>query len=102
MLLHAGNIVIVDEASMVDLPLLWQVVRRIGAASLVLVGDPAQLPPIGFGLTFHVLIEHPAIPKTVLDRVMRQSAETGIPVVAEAIRNGRRPELGPSAASRRA
>ena len=93
--LHAGNIVIVDEASMVDLPLLWQVVRRIGDASLVLVGDPAQLPPIGFGLTFHVLIEHPAIPKTVLDRVMRQSAETGIPVVAEAIRNGRRPELGP-------
>ena len=93
--LHAGNILIIDEASMVDLPLLWQVVRRIGDASLVLVGDPAQLPPIGFGLTFHVLIEHPAIPKTILDRVMRQSAETGIPTVAEAIRNGRCPELGP-------
>lgn len=93
--LHAGNILVIDEASMVDLPLLWQVVRRTGDASLVLVGDPAQLPPIGFGLTFHVLIEHPAIPKTVLDRVMRQSAETGIPAVAEAIRNGRCPELGP-------
>ena len=95
MRLHAGNIVIIDEASMVDLPLLWQVVRRIGDASLVLVGDPAQLPPIGFGLTFHVLIEHPAIPKTILDRVMRQSAETGIPTVAEAIRDGRGPKLGP-------
>ena len=95
MRLHAGNILIIDEASMVDLPLLWQVVRRIGDASLVLVGDPAQLPPIGFGLTFHVLIEHPAIPKTILDRVMRQSAETGIPTVAAAIRNGRCPELGP-------
>ena len=93
--LHAGNILVIDEASMVDLPLLWQVVRRIGDASLVLVGDPAQLPPIGFGLTFHVLIEHPAIPRTILDRVMRQSAETGIPAVAEAIRNGRCPELGP-------
>ena len=92
--LHTGNILVIDEASMVDLPLLWQVVRRIGDASLVLVGDPAQLPPIGFGLTFHVLIEHPAIPKTILDRVMRQSAETGIPAVAEAIRNGRCPELG--------
>ena len=92
--LHAGNILVIDEASMVDLPLLWQVVRRIGDASLVLVGDPAQLPPIGFGLTFHVLIEHPAIPKTILDQVMRQSAETGIPTVAEAIRNGRCPELG--------
>ena len=93
--LHAGNILIIDEASMVDLPLLWQVVRRIGDASLVLVGDPAQLPPIGFGLTFHVLIEHPAIPKTILDRVMRQSAATGIPTVAEAIRNGRCPDLDP-------
>ena len=93
--LHTGNILVIDEASMVDLPLLWQVVRRIGDASLVLVGDPAQLPPIGFGLTFHVLIEHPAIPKTILDRVMRQSAETGIPTVAAAIRNGRCPELGP-------
>ena len=95
MRLDAGNILVIDEASMVDLPLLWQVVRRIGDASLVLVGDPAQLPPIGFGLTFHVLIEHPAVPKTILDRVMRQSAETGIPAVAEAIRNGRCTELGP-------
>ena len=93
--LHAGNILVIDEASMVDLPLLWQVARRIGDASLVLVGDPAQLPPIGFGLTFHVLIEHPAIPKTILDRVMRQSAETGIPTVAAAIRNGCCPALGP-------
>ena len=93
--LHAGAILIIDEASMVDLPLLWQVVRRLADASLVLVGDPAQLPPIGFGLTFHVLIEHPTVPKTILDRVMRQSAETGIPPVAEAIRNGRCPQLGP-------
>ena len=93
--LHAGAILIIDEASMVDLPLLWQVVRRLADASLVLVGDPAQLPPIGFGLTFHALIEHPAVPKTILDRVMRQSAETGIPPVAEAIRNGRCPQLGP-------
>ncbi|MDE2873881.1 MAG: AAA family ATPase [Gemmatimonadota bacterium] len=93
--LHGGAILIIDEASMVDLALLWQVVRRIDDASLVLVGDPAQLPPIGFGLTFHVLIGHPAIPRTILDRVMRQSAETGIPAVADAIRNGRWPELPP-------
>ena len=93
--LHAGSVLIIDEASMVDLPLLWRVVRRLGDASLVLVGDPAQLPPIGFGLAFHVLIEHPAVPKTILDRVLRQSEETGIPAVAEAIRNGRCPDLGP-------
>lgn len=83
-----GDLVIVDEASMVDLPLLWRILRVIGDGSLILVGDPAQLPPIGFGLTFHVLCDDLATPHTVLDQVLRQTAESGIPKVAEAIRNG--------------
>ncbi|SIS60292.1 exodeoxyribonuclease V alpha subunit [Roseivivax lentus] len=87
------SIVVIDEGSMLDLPTLWRIVKALGKASLVLVGDPAQLPPIGFGLTFHVLCEHPGAPKTVLDRVMRQSADSGIPSIAEAIRHGREPTL---------
>ncbi|NSY41540.1 ATP-dependent RecD-like DNA helicase [Leisingera sp. ANG59] len=87
------TILIVDEASMIDLPMLWRIVRSLGDASLMLVGDPAQLPPIGFGLTFHVLADDDTTPKTVLDRVMRQSAESGIPAVAEAIRSGACPAL---------
>lgn len=83
-----GDLVIVDEASMVDLPLLWRILRIIGDGSLILVGDPAQLPPIGFGLTFHALCDDRATPHTVLDQVLRQTAESGIPKVAEAIRNG--------------
>lgn len=85
--------VVIDEASMLDLPTLWRIVRKLGDASLVLVGDPAQLPPIGFGLTFHLLVDDPETPKVILDRVLRQSAETGIPVVAEAIRHGDMPEF---------
>ena len=85
--------VIVDEASMLDLPTLWRIVRRLGDASLLLVGDPGQLPPIGFGLTFHHLIQRPDIPKVILDRVLRQSAASGIPAVAEAVRLGRVPSL---------
>lgn len=92
-----GSIVIIDEASMLDLPTFWRIQRVIGDASLMLVGDPAQLPPIGFGLTFHVLCEAPGIQVTTLDQVLRQSAATGIPAVAEAVRHGRIPDM-PSAA----
>ena len=91
--LAPGSMVIVDEASMIDLPTLWRIMRALGDASLVLVGDPAQLPPIGFGLTFHVLCDAETVPAVVLDQVMRQKAESGIPAVAEAVRFGREPAL---------
>ncbi len=90
-----GNIVIIDEASMVDLTTLWRVLRAIGDASLILVGDPAQLPPIGFGLTFHVLCETAGVPKVVLDRVLRQTEKSGIPAIAEAVRFGAAVNLPP-------
>lgn len=93
--LPAHALVIVDEASMVDLPTMWRLVRALGDASLVLVGDPAQLPPIGFGLVFHALCGVGGVPSVVLDTILRQRAETGIPAVAEAIRFGRVPVLPP-------
>ena len=92
-----GAMVIIDEASMLDLPTLWRIMKVLGDANLLLVGDPAQLPPIGFGLTFHILCEAERVPSVVLDRVMRQSVETGIPAVAEAVRNGQDPLMTPFA-----
>ncbi|SCM68317.1 AAA family ATPase [Donghicola eburneus] len=88
-----GSVIIIDEASMLDLPTLWRIHRILGEASLMLVGDPAQLPPIGFGLTFHVLCKASAVKVTTLDKVLRQSEESGIPTVAEAVRHGRIPDL---------
>jgi exodeoxyribonuclease V alpha subunit len=87
------TIIVVDEASMIDLTTLYRLLLRIGSGRLLLVGDPAQLPPIGFGNPFHTLIDHPSLPCVVLDRVLRQTAESGIPIVAAAIRNGRMPTL---------
>lgn len=82
------DLVVIDEASMLDLPLLYRVLRSLGdGCRLLLVGDPHQLPPIGFGLTFHVLAEHPGVPRAVLARIHRQAEESGIPTVAAAIRN---------------
>lgn len=88
-----GSMVIIDESSMLDLPTFWRIMKVLGEANLVLVGDPAQLPPIGFGLTFHVLCDTQQVPRVVLDRVLRQSKETGIPAVAEAVRSGILPTL---------
>jgi exodeoxyribonuclease V alpha subunit len=97
-----SSIVIVDESSMLDLATLWRITRVLGSASLILVGDPAQLPPIGFGLTFHRFCnESHDLPRVILDRVMRQTAESGIPAVAEAVRYGQFPDL-PTYEGRRA
>lgn len=55
------TLVVIDEASMVDLPTVHSVTKRLVAGSrLLLVGDEAQLPPIGFGLVFHKLVKDPS------------------------------------------
>lgn len=88
-------LVVVDEASMLDLPLLYSIMRRLGRARLLLVGDPRQLPPIQFGLTFHLLAALPGIPKVELTQVHRHAAETGIPAFARGVRDGSVPTLVP-------
>lgn len=89
------TLVIIDEASMVDLPTYYAVLRRMPkGARLLLTGDDAQLPPIGFGLVYHLLVKDSYI-TAHLTVVHRQSAATGIPAVSESIRNNRRPELNP-------
>jgi exodeoxyribonuclease V alpha subunit len=95
------HLLVVDEASMLDLMLMYRIVRALPqGARLLLVGDPYQLPPIGPGLVFHVLSASRAIPIQALTQVHRQSEATGIPLVAEKIRKGIIPELpqynGPS------
>ncbi len=56
-------------------------------------GDPAQLGPIGFGLTLHAFSDMEWIPKVRLTRIYRQAESSGIPVVAASVRDGRLPRL---------
>lgn len=94
--LDDSPLVVIDEASMVDLSSLYRVLRCLEpGCRLLLVGDPGQLPPVGFGLTFHVLAADLRVPQVHLTEVMRQSAATGIPQVAQDIREGRPPALPP-------
>lgn len=88
-------LVVVDECSMLDLPTLYRILRAMPVSGrLLLVGDPGQLPPIGFGLTLHSLVKVAAVPKIELRTIRRQTAASGIPVVAAAVRDGRLPDFG--------
>lgn len=86
--LEPANLVLVDEASMVDLSDLYRILRICVNVRICLVGDPAQLPPIGFGAPFADLAGHPKVNKVVLDKVHRQDETTGIPAIAKNIRSG--------------
>ena len=86
--LGSDRVLIADEASMLGLVEFWRILRRLGDASLVLCGDPAQLPPVSPGIVFHHLAADPKTQKVVLDRVHRQDEATGIPMLAEGVRHG--------------
>ena len=80
-----------DEASMIDLPTLHAILRHMPeGVRLLLAGDAAQLPPIGFGLVYHALVSDAQITAN-LTVIHRQAPESGIPTVSAAIRERRMP-----------
>lgn len=87
--------IIIDEASMVCVPLMYQVIRKFADLPfrLVLLGDPGQIAPIGPGLVFHPLLDSKTVPSKELVEIHRQKAETGIPVISQKIRKGEWPDL---------
>jgi exodeoxyribonuclease V alpha subunit len=92
-LIAPASLVVVDETSMVDVILMYRLLRHLPPdIRLIFVGDPAQLPPIGPGLVLHALAGIANIPKVELSVVHRQSAASGIPRIAAVIRSHRAPE----------
>jgi exodeoxyribonuclease V alpha subunit len=88
------NVVIVDEASMVDTLLLYHLLRAMPlTATLILVGDAFQLPSVGPGNVLGDLIESGAIRTFALSEIFRQAAESLIIVNAHKIRHGEMPPL---------
>ncbi len=89
-----GGLLVIDEFSMVGTPDLWQLLTAVPVdVDVLLVGDPAQLPPIKAGNPAQAFCASAAVPRVTLRRVHRQAASTGIPAVAQAIRNGSLPDL---------
>ena len=88
------DLLIIDEASMIDVMLMSALVRALPPdAALLLVGDVDQLPAVGPGQVLSDIIESGAIPVVRLTEVFRQDAESRIVVSAHAINEGRMPEL---------
>lgn len=86
------DVIVIDESSMLPNWLLWAVVSRLRpGAVLILVGDPNQLPPIGYGTPFADLIAH-GIPRAHLSRNYRQADQQGILHMAEGILHRKRPQ----------
>ncbi|MFT4436092.1 AAA family ATPase [Caballeronia sp. 15715] len=94
--LPINGFIIIDEASMIDAPTLYQILRYCPATfRLLLVGDPAQLPPIGIGLIFHRLVTTARVAQANLRRQFRQADDTGIPALAASVREHLIPEFTP-------
>ncbi|BDC48889.1 ATP-dependent RecD-like DNA helicase [Bryobacterales bacterium F-183] len=70
-----ADILVIDEVSMVDVPLAWRLFQAIDRSrtAVVLVGDHNQLPPVGPGNLLRDLVRSAAIPTTILTRIIRQA-----------------------------
>lgn len=80
------HIIILDEASMIPNWLMAAVIRNMKPwATLILVGDPNQLPPIGHGTPFQDYLAL-GLPHVHLEQNYRQAGQVTIHQFAEAIR----------------
>jgi len=87
-----GDLFVMDEVSMVDVPLMARFLRALPrGGNLLLVGDPDQLPSVGPGLVLRDLIA--TAPCVKLDVVFRQEGGSAIVTSAHAINAGHLPEL---------
>lgn len=89
-----ADLIVVDEASMLDLQLATRLTAAIPAGShLLLVGDSDQLPSIGPGGVLADLLRVEEIPRIRLTHVFRQAQDSGIVRAAHRIRVGELPAL---------
>lgn len=89
-----GDVVIVDESSMLELSLAASLLAALPPhARLVLVGDADQLPPVGAGSFFADLLGVEELPRVRLTEIFRQAQGSDIVVNAHAFNEGRVPPL---------
>lgn len=84
-----ADLLIVDEATMIDLLLFSKLLDAIGNRTrVVFVGDPDQLPSVGAGNIFYDLIESGKVPVTRLEEIFRQEDTSKIIINAALINKG--------------
>ena len=84
-----ADVIIIDEMSMVDLPLFRALLRAISPGTrLIMVGDVNQLPSVGPGQILKDLIESERFPVVILKKIFRQAEVSDIVVNAHKINRG--------------
>ena len=88
------DVLIVDEASMIDIYLMYNLIKAIPKhALIVLVGDINQLPSIGPGNVLRDMISSGQFKTVILDEIFRQAKQSKIITNAHLINHGKMPNL---------
>ena len=89
-----GDVLIVDECSMIDLNLMNALLRALPPEmKLILVGDIDQLPSVGAGNVLRDLIDSGLFPVVRLTKIFRQAQSSRIIMNAHRINRGQFPDL---------
>lgn len=89
-----GDVLIVDEVSMVDVLLFESLLRAVRlSCRVILVGDEDQLPSVGAGNLLHTLVHSGCLPTVRLTEIFRQAQESCIVRNAHCIVKGEMPDL---------
>jgi exodeoxyribonuclease V alpha subunit len=87
-----ADLLVVDEASMLDVRLAGALFAAVGERThVLLVGDPDQLAPVGPGRVLGDLLAAGSVPVTALTEIFRQAARSLIVRAAHAINAGEHP-----------
>ena len=88
------EVVIIDEASMIDNTLMYSLLRAIRPGTrLILIGDSDQLPSVGAGNVLHDILNSERFSTVKLTEIFRQARQSLIITNAHAINNGEMPDL---------
>lgn len=91
------DLLVVDEASMIDVPLMYQLLKAVPPWTCVIfVGDVDQLPSVGPGTVLADFIESNTIKVVRLTQIFRQAGASHIVRAAHAINEGQEPESAPA------
>ena len=89
-----GDVLIVDECSMIDIMLMYNLLKAVpDAMTLIMVGDIDQLPSVGAGNVLRDVIESGAFPVIRLTKIFRQAQSSRIIMNAHKINKGQMPDL---------
>jgi len=85
---------IIDECSMIDSKLLYAILKMtFEKTHITFLGDAFQLPPIGIGQAFALLIQYQFIPIYHLTKIFRQKENTELLIIAQNISKGIYPKI---------